>query len=110
MLIRKYPSVLIFLAILSVFTIAVTAMSQAYGTGDIPTSTIKLFGKTLCLACHDSEANPHGAPTCTTGPEHAASAAGKPSWPGRRPQWLTPMFMSLARPTVSGRAGSLGVL
>ncbi len=50
MLIRKYPSVLIFLAVLAVFTIAVTAMSQAYGSGAIPTSTVKLFGKTLCLA------------------------------------------------------------
>ena len=50
MLIRKYPSVLIFLAILSVCTIAVTLMSQAYGTGTLPTSTIKLLGKTLCLA------------------------------------------------------------
>ena len=50
MLIRKYPSVLIFLAILSVCTIAVTLMSQAYGTGALPTSTVKLLGKTLCLA------------------------------------------------------------
>lgn len=50
MLIRKYPSVLIFLALLAIFTIAVTLMSQAHGTGAIPTSTIKLFGKTLCLA------------------------------------------------------------
>ncbi|NHF74237.1 urea ABC transporter permease subunit UrtC [Paracoccus xiamenensis] len=50
MLIRKYPSVLIFLAVLAVFTLIVTIMSQAYGTGAIPTSTIKLFGKTLCLA------------------------------------------------------------
>ncbi|WBU59856.1 urea ABC transporter permease subunit UrtC [Paracoccus albus] len=50
MLIRKHPSVLIFLALLATFTIAVTLMSQAYGTGAIPTSTIKLFGKTLCLA------------------------------------------------------------
>ncbi|MBU3030769.1 urea ABC transporter permease subunit UrtC [Paracoccus marinaquae] len=50
MLIRKYPSVLIFLGILAAFTIAVTLMSQAYGTGAIPTSMVKTLGKTLCLA------------------------------------------------------------
>ena len=50
MLIRKYPSVLIFLAVLAVFTVAVTLMSQAYGTGAVPTSTVKTLGKTLCLA------------------------------------------------------------
>ncbi|MFD1883359.1 urea ABC transporter permease subunit UrtC [Paracoccus pacificus] len=50
MLIRKYPSVLIFLAVLAVFTLAITLMSQAYGTGAVPTSTVKLLGKTLCLA------------------------------------------------------------
>ncbi len=50
MLIRKYPSVLIFLAVLAVFTLAVTLLSQAYGTGAVPTSTVKLLGKTLCLA------------------------------------------------------------
>ncbi|MBA4490681.1 urea ABC transporter permease subunit UrtC [Paracoccus sp. S1E-3] len=50
MLIRKYPSVLIFLAVLAVFTLAITLLSQAYGTGAVPTSTVKLLGKTLCLA------------------------------------------------------------
>ena len=50
MLIRKYPSVLIFLGVLAVFTLAVTLMSQAYGTGAIPTSMVKTLGKTLCLA------------------------------------------------------------
>ncbi|MFV0303251.1 MAG: urea ABC transporter permease subunit UrtC [Paracoccus sp. (in: a-proteobacteria)] len=50
MLIRKYPSVMIFLAVLAVFTLAVTLMSQAYGTGAVPTSMIKTLGKTLCLA------------------------------------------------------------
>ena len=50
MLIRKYPSVLIFLAVLAIFTVAVTLMSQAYGTGAIPTATVKTLGKTLCLA------------------------------------------------------------
>ena len=43
-------TVLIFLAVLAVFTLAVTLLSQAYGTGAVPTSTVKLLGKTLCLA------------------------------------------------------------
>ena len=50
MFIRKNPSVLVFLAILAAFTIAVTLMSEAYGTGGIPTSMVKTLGKTLCLA------------------------------------------------------------
>ncbi len=50
MFIRKNPSVLVFLAILAAFTIAVTLMSEAYGTGAIPTSMVKTLGKTLCLA------------------------------------------------------------
>ncbi|SEO36133.1 amino acid/amide ABC transporter membrane protein 2, HAAT family [Paracoccus alcaliphilus] len=44
------PSILIVLAMLAVFTAAVTVLSQAYGTGAIPTSTVKVLGKTLCLA------------------------------------------------------------
>ncbi|AUH34473.1 urea ABC transporter permease subunit UrtC [Paracoccus tegillarcae] len=50
MFIRKNPSVLIFLAILALFTITVTVLSEAYGTGAIPTSMVKTLGKTLCLA------------------------------------------------------------
>ncbi|WP_112873622.1 urea ABC transporter permease subunit UrtC [Paracoccus endophyticus] len=50
MLIRKHPSVLVFLALLAVFTLAVTLMSEAYGSGVVPTSTVKTLGKTLCLA------------------------------------------------------------
>lgn len=50
MLIRKHPSVMIFLALLALFTLAVTLMSEAYGSGVIPTSTVKTLGKTLCLA------------------------------------------------------------
>jgi hypothetical protein len=30
-------------------------------------------GTSLCLACHAEEQNPAGVPTCTTGPEYAAS-------------------------------------
>lgn len=48
--ILRNPSVLIVLAVLAVFTATVTLMSQAYGTGAIPTSMVKVLGKTLCLA------------------------------------------------------------
>ena len=50
MLIRKHPSAMVFLALLAVFTLAVTLMSEAYGSGLVPTSTVKTLGKTLCLA------------------------------------------------------------
>ncbi|MDO5632626.1 MAG: urea ABC transporter permease subunit UrtC [Paracoccus sp. (in: a-proteobacteria)] len=50
MLIRKYPALLIALALLALFTVAVTLMSEAYGSGAIPTSMVKTLGKTLCLA------------------------------------------------------------
>ncbi|MEQ8442590.1 MAG: urea ABC transporter permease subunit UrtC [Alphaproteobacteria bacterium] len=43
-------SVPIFLGILALFTIAVTVMSQAYGTGALSVSFIKVLGMTLCLA------------------------------------------------------------
>ncbi|MBC9247395.1 urea ABC transporter permease subunit UrtC [Paracoccus sp. 11-3] len=48
--ILRNPSVLVVLAVLAVFTVIVTLMSQAYGTGAIPTSMVKVLGKTLCLA------------------------------------------------------------
>jgi urea transport system permease protein len=47
--IAKNPSVLWFLLALSVFTIAVTLLSEAMGTGMISTSFVKTLGKTLCL-------------------------------------------------------------
>jgi urea transport system permease protein len=43
------PSVLWFIAILAVFTVAVTLMSEATGVGLISTSFVKTLGKTLCL-------------------------------------------------------------
>ncbi len=49
-LILRNPSVLVVLALLAVFTLAVTLLSQAYGSGVVPTSTVKILGKTLCLA------------------------------------------------------------
>ena len=47
--ITRNPSVLIFLALLALFTIAVTLMSEAFGAGLISTSFVKTLGKTLCL-------------------------------------------------------------
>lgn len=47
--IARNPSVLIFLAILATFTVVVTLLSHAYGTGFVSTSFVKTLGKTLCL-------------------------------------------------------------
>ncbi|WP_410219232.1 urea ABC transporter permease subunit UrtC [Paracoccus sp. (in: a-proteobacteria)] len=48
--ILQNPSVLIVLAALAALTLTVTLLSHAYGSGAIPTSMIKVLGKTLCLA------------------------------------------------------------
>jgi urea transport system permease protein len=45
----QHPSVLVFLACLALFTLAVTLLSEATGTGLISTSFVKTLGKTLCL-------------------------------------------------------------
>ncbi|MDV7144519.1 urea ABC transporter permease subunit UrtC [Tropicimonas sp. TH_r6] len=45
----RNPSVLIFIAILALFTLAVTITSEAAGSGALSTSFIKTLGKTLCL-------------------------------------------------------------
>jgi urea transport system permease protein len=45
----RNPSVLIFVAILALFTLAVTLLSSAYGIDLVSTSFIKTLGKTLCL-------------------------------------------------------------
>jgi urea transport system permease protein len=45
----RTPSVLIFIAVLALFTLAVTLASNAYGAGFVSTSFIKTLGKTLCL-------------------------------------------------------------
>ncbi|ABA79473.1 urea ABC transporter permease subunit UrtC [Rhodobacter sphaeroides] len=45
----RSPSVLIFLALLALFTLAVTLASHAYGTAFLSTSFVKTLGKTLCL-------------------------------------------------------------
>lgn len=53
MMARSYfvrnPSVLIFIACLALFTLAVTLMSEGFGLGLISTSFVKTLGKTLCL-------------------------------------------------------------
>jgi urea transport system permease protein len=48
-LISQNPSVLWFIALLGLFTLAVTVGSEAFGTGLISTSMVKTLGKTLCL-------------------------------------------------------------
>lgn len=45
----RNPSVLWFLLILSVFTLSVTILSEAYGIAFVSTSFVKVLGKTLCL-------------------------------------------------------------
>lgn len=45
----RNPSVLIFVALLALFTIAVTLLSEAYGVAFLSTSFVKTLGKTLCL-------------------------------------------------------------
>ena len=47
--VQRHPSVLIFLACLALFTIAVTILSEGLGVGVISTSFVKTLGKTLCL-------------------------------------------------------------
>ena len=45
----RNPSVLVFIGLLAVFTLAVTLMSDAFGAGLVSTSFVKTLGKTLCL-------------------------------------------------------------
>ncbi|TCP44363.1 urea ABC transporter permease subunit UrtC [Rhodovulum marinum] len=47
--VARNPSVLIFLALLGVFTLAVTVLGEGLGVGLISTSFVKTLGKTLCL-------------------------------------------------------------
>ncbi|MGC1498062.1 MAG: urea ABC transporter permease subunit UrtC [Sulfitobacter sp.] len=47
--IARNPSVLIFIAILALFTLVVTVLSEGFGIGLISTSFVKVLGKTLCL-------------------------------------------------------------
>ncbi|WP_299792626.1 urea ABC transporter permease subunit UrtC [uncultured Marivita sp.] len=45
----RFPSVMVFLAILALFTLGVTILSEGFGIGVISTSFVKTLGKTLCL-------------------------------------------------------------
>ena len=45
----QYPSVLVFLGCLALFTAGVTVLSEGLGIGVISTSFVKTLGKTLCL-------------------------------------------------------------
>lgn len=45
----RNPSVMWFLAALALFTLGVTALSEATGVGFVSTSFVKTLGKTLCL-------------------------------------------------------------
>ncbi len=47
--IARNPSILIFLALLALFTLGVTILSEGFGIGVISTSFVKTLGKTLCL-------------------------------------------------------------
>ncbi|WP_298257271.1 urea ABC transporter permease subunit UrtC [uncultured Litoreibacter sp.] len=47
--IARNPSVLVFLALLALFTLVVTVLSEGFGIGFISTSFVKTLGKTLCL-------------------------------------------------------------
>ncbi len=47
--ITRNPGVLIFLALLALFTIAITILSEGFGLGLVSTSFVKTLGKTLCL-------------------------------------------------------------
>jgi len=47
--IARNPSVLIFIAILALFTLLVSTLSEGMGAGVISTSMVKTLGKTLCL-------------------------------------------------------------
>ena len=46
---ERNPSVLIFMAVLSVVTLVATILSEGFGVGIVSTSFIKILGKTLCL-------------------------------------------------------------
>ena len=48
-LVLRHPSILVFMACLALFTVAVTVLSEGMGVGVISTSFVKTLGKTLCL-------------------------------------------------------------
>jgi len=48
--VMRHPSVVIFIACLALFTLAVTVLAEGFGIGVISTSFVKTLGKTLCLS------------------------------------------------------------
>jgi urea transport system permease protein len=46
---KRNPSVLVFIGLLSLFTVLITIMSEGLGLGLISTSFVKVLGMTLCL-------------------------------------------------------------
>ncbi|MEL7253933.1 MAG: urea ABC transporter permease subunit UrtC [Pseudomonadota bacterium] len=47
--VMRHPSVVIFIAVLALFTVGVTVLAEGFGIGVISTSFVKTLGKTLCL-------------------------------------------------------------
>lgn len=47
--VMKHPSVVVFIAVLALFTVGVTVLAEGFGIGVISTSFVKTLGKTLCL-------------------------------------------------------------
>ncbi|MEM7521333.1 MAG: urea ABC transporter permease subunit UrtC [Pseudomonadota bacterium] len=45
----EHPSVVVFIAVLALFTLGVTVLAEGFGIGVISTSFVKTLGKTLCL-------------------------------------------------------------
>ena len=45
----RFPSVVVFIGLLAVFTLGATVLSEEFGIGVISTSFVKTLGKTLCL-------------------------------------------------------------
>ncbi|WP_306048998.1 urea ABC transporter permease subunit UrtC [Oceaniradius stylonematis] len=45
----RHPSVMVFIALLALFTVGATILSEGFGVGLISTSFVKTLGKTLCL-------------------------------------------------------------
>ncbi|MEM7598719.1 MAG: urea ABC transporter permease subunit UrtC [Pseudomonadota bacterium] len=47
--VMRHPSVVVFIAVLALFTVGVTVLAEGFGIGVISTSFVKTLGKTLCL-------------------------------------------------------------
>ena len=45
----KNPSVMVFIACLALFTLAITLLSEGLGTGFVSTAMVKTLGMTLCF-------------------------------------------------------------